>query len=905
MKTMKLKLLLTGIALLLLPCAARAWSGDTWASISRATIQANADQMIDSTWVPKNTMTNWAYTSSSSGLDVYYTYTKGVTYTGVAYSQNNPQETWAEFRNAVTNTSGGTTHYGNDCSGFTSICWKLPARKTTYYFESQLGTYWTSLGDIGSAATAPLLVGDALNSSSVGHIVLFLNFESTGVRTMEQTPSHAQRKVRTYSNIAEYRPIRRMQISDAPTLTVDGLSRVVDAGNAVSFSVTASGSTPFAYRWQFNGNNVAGATTSKLTLSAAQLTNAGNYVCVVTNTYGSVTSRMMSLTVYPVQTTVFLDTFDTNSAARWQLNKSSTDTRVTFNYDYSGMGIASAPHSTGGTTRGLRLEANMTAGVVAALSLSPTNQSFAGDYRLRFDLWMNANGPFPDGGTGSSQHSTAGVGTAGNRVQWTGTGSTADGYYFAVDGEGQAGDTSATSGDFCAYAGTSLKATNSGVYTAGMTPTARGNLDPYYVDAFPTGKSAPAVQQADYSQQTGTCAEGTIGFAWHEVIVARRGNAVDWTIDGIRLATITNATFTASNVFVGYWDMFASLSDNTNLSFGLVDNVRVEVPYAGPTIAGQPQSQTVVQGANAMFSVTADGAAPLSYQWRCNGTNLAGASASAWTVTNAQPANAGSYTVVVTNSLGSVTSAVATLTVDAAPWIAVPLPSPVVVTQGGNASFCITVAGTAPLYYQWRFNGASISGATTSCYSRNNARANDTGTYSVTATHLLGNVTGSTHLIVLVPPSITAQPQSQTNLAGGSVTLSVTAAGTQPLSYQWQCEGNAYPPGANALTVSAAGNYSVVVSNTAGMVTSAVATVVFTNAPAQPGRFESICRLTDGALHLDMTGTPGTNYVLEWTSDWLAWSNLCNLSGSNGCFWAVDPCATNGGQRFYRLRLAP
>ena len=54
-----------------------------------------------------------------------------------------------------------------------------------------------------------------------------------------------------------------------------------------------------------------------------------------------------------------------------------------------------------------------------------------------------------------------------------------------------------------------------------------------------------------------------------------------------------------------------------------------------------------------------------------------------------------------------------------------------------------------------------------------------------------------------------------------------------------------------------------------------------------------------------MSGTPGTNYILQWTSDWGGWSNLCTLSGTNGLFWWVDPCATNGSQRFYRLRLAP
>ncbi len=725
------------IPLLLLPCAALAWTGDTWAPISRATIQASADQMIDSTWVPNNTFTNYQYSGS------YLTYTKGVTYTGVAYSQNNPQEKWSEFYSAVTTTGGGSVGYGNDCSGFTSICWKLPGRKTTALFEDQLGTYWTSLGDVGSAAAAPLLLGDALNSKTDGHIVMFLSRDGSGVRTMEQTPSHAQRRSWSFSALAKYRPIRRLQITDAPTLAVDGLSRVVDAGNAVSFRVTASGATPFTYRWRFNGNTIAGATTSQLTFSAAQPTNAGNYVCVVTNVYGAITSRVMTLTVYPAQATVFLDTFDTDSAAEWQLSRSSSDTRVVFSYDYSGMGIPSAPHSTGGTTRGLRLEANMTAGAVAAVSLSPINRSFAGDYRVRFDLWMNANGEFPDGGTGSTQHATAGVGTAGNRVQWTGAGSNADGYWFAVDGEGQAGDTSATSGDFCAYAGTSLRASTSGVYEAGTTATAKANTDPYYVAAFPTGLPAPAWQQSNYTQQSGACAAGTIGFAWHEVIVARRGSTVDWAIDGIRLVTFTNLTFTASNVFVGYWDMFTSLSDNTNLSFGVLDNVRVEVPAVAPSITAQPQSQSV--------------------------------------------------------------------------------------TQATAVTMCVTVAGTLPMSYQWRFNGTNLAGATTSCYSRNNVQTNDGGTYSVVVTNIAGSVACSF-----------------------------------------------------------------------------VLDVVATNAPpAQPGRLESIGRLADGSVLLNMSGAAGTDYLLEWTSDWVAWSNLCTLSATNGLFWWVDPSATNAPQRFYRLRLGP
>ncbi len=568
---MKIKAAAVAIALLALPRMAPAWSGDTWGNITRATIQANADLMIDSTWVPKNYFTNFQYGST------YQQYNKGVTYTGVPYSQNNPQENWAEFLSAVTSTAGGSVGYGNDCSGFASICWKLTARQTTSTFESRLGTYWTSLGDVGSAASVSLLTGDALNRAS-SHIILFLKYESGGIRSIEQTPDNAQRRLWSYSSLANYRPIRRLQITDAPTISSDGICRVVDAGNPVSLSVSAAGSAPLTYQWRLNGANVPGATKSNLVLSAAQMSNGGNYVCVVGNSMGSVTSKVMSITVYPPQTTIFFDALDSTSAANWTINRSSSDTRVTFGYNYSAMGIPSAPHSTGGTTRGVKMEANMTAGVTAALSLSPKNRIFGGDYRLRFDMWINVNGPLPDGGTGSTEHVTAGVGTVWDRTQWTGTGSTADGYWFSVDGEGGASETSTTSGDFCAFVGATLQDPAAGCYAAGTDSTAKGNENAYYVTAFPSGLAAPSDQQSGYTQQTGTLAAGTVGFAWRDVIVARRGNTVEWSIDGIRLATITNASLSASNIFVGYWDSYISISDNANLSFGLVDNVRVEVP---------------------------------------------------------------------------------------------------------------------------------------------------------------------------------------------------------------------------------------------------------------------------------------------------------------------------------------
>ena len=104
-------------------------------------------------------------------------------------------------------------------------------------------------------------------------------------------------------------------------------------------------------------------------------------------------------------------------------------------------------------------------------------------------------------------------------------------------------------------------------------------------------------------------------------------------------------------------------------------------------ITQQPLNQKVNQGANATFVVMAAGNAPLSYQWRFTGTNLPGATRSGFTRTNAQPSSAGTYSVVVANALGSVTSSNATLTLSPSLFL----------TGGGFVSngFQFTVTGPA------------------------------------------------------------------------------------------------------------------------------------------------------------------------------------------------------------------
>jgi Immunoglobulin domain len=190
---------------------------------------------------------------------------------------------------------------------------------------------------------------------------------------------------------------------------------------------------------------------------------------------------------------------------------------------------------------------------------------------------------------------------------------------------------------------------------------------------------------------------------------------------------------------------------------------------APPNITSQPKGKTVNPGSNVTFTVTASGLAPLTYQWQFNGNEIPGATASSYVRINAQAANAGIYTVVVSNPGGDTESADAVLNVNAALSISVQ-PVNQSVRAGSNATFTVTATGTAPLSYQWRFNGSSIGGAIASSYTILSAQANDAGSYSVVVSNVAGTVTSSNAQLTVTTPQpaqfelISTLPDGRTHL---------------------------------------------------------------------------------------------------------------------------------------------
>ena len=124
-------------------------------------------------------------------------------------------------------------------------------------------------------------------------------------------------------------------------------------------------------------------------------------------------------------------------------------------------------------------------------------------------------------------------------------------------------------------------------------------------------------------------------------------------------------------------------------------------------IVRHPQSQPLVEGGRATFSVEAAGSPPFRYQWQFNGVDIAGQTGPILDLANVTAANAGEYSVVVANKAGSAQSDRAILIVSLAPTI-LRQPQSRAALSGEPASFSVTASGTPPLGFQWRFKGADI-----------------------------------------------------------------------------------------------------------------------------------------------------------------------------------------------------
>ena len=195
-----------------------------------------------------------------------------------------------------------------------------------------------------------------------------------------------------------------------------------------------------------------------------------------------------------------------------------------------------------------------------------------------------------------------------------------------------------------------------------------------------------------------------------------------------------------------------------------------------PLLAKLLVSRTVAYGTTVWLGATAAGASPLRYQWRLNGTNLVGATHPMLVLTDVQFKQAGAYSVVVTNPLGSLTSS--DLVLDVLPLVFIDQPQSQKTWQGATASFTATASGRGPFIHQWRFNGKDLPGATHRTLVLTNLQWHQAGSYAVTASNPWGAATSASATLSVGPVAAwgVSGSSAQPSLPPSSLTNAVAVA---------------------------------------------------------------------------------------------------------------------------------
>jgi gliding motility-associated-like protein len=232
-----------------------------------------------------------------------------------------------------------------------------------------------------------------------------------------------------------------------------------------------------------------------------------------------------------------------------------------------------------------------------------------------------------------------------------------------------------------------------------------------------------------------------------------------------------------------------------------------------PAITTQPVSQNSCEGKSVSFSVVATGNSPLSYQWRMGATPIAGATSSTFTIAAAGLSDAGTYSCVVSNGCGSVTSNTASLTVAASPA----MPTATGVSRCGPGSVVLTASGGSNGDYRWytvSSGGSPLVGEQQSSLTLASITSSTTYYVSLVSGSCESNRASIPIIINSIPatPAISATPVAQNGViiacSSSAVVLEAPSGFT---SYQWSSGEST-----QQLSVTSSGSYSVEVTNALG-----------------------------------------------------------------------------------------
>ena len=815
------------------------------------TVQWQVSTNSGSTWTndttdagnTSGTLTVAATTASQNG------YEYRAVFTNVVSSVNSAAATLTvQYAPSVTTQPSNATVNAGANATFTSAASGNPAATVQWQVSTNSGSTWTNV----SGGTSATLTVSATTASQNGYEYRAVFTNSVGSATSSAAT---------------------LTVDYAPTVTTQPAATTVTAGSPASFTAAASGNPAATVQWQVSTNSGStwtndttdsGNTTGTLTISATTATQNGyEYRAVFTNSVGSATSSAATLTV---QTPPSVTTQPSNATVNAGAN-------ATFTSAASGNPAATVQWQV--STNGGSTWTNVSGGTSATLTVSATTASQNGyEYRAVFTNSVGSATSNPAtltvdyAPTISAQPAAATV-TAGQAASFTAAASgnpspTVQWQVSTNSGSTWTNDTTDSGNTSGTLTVASTTASQNGYEYRAVFTNSVGSATStgvaLTVDYAPSVTTQPVSATVNAgSNATFTAAASGNPAATVQWQVSTDGG-VTWTnvTTGGTSPTLTVSAPPAADNGYEYRAVFTN-----SVGSATTNAATLTVDYA-PTISAQPAATTVTAGQSASFSVTAAGNPAPTYQWQVstnNGstwTNVSGGTSATLAVASTTAGqNASQYRVVVTNSVSSVTSSAAVLSVQFAPSVTTQ-PASTTATQGGNATFSSAASGNPAPTVQWQVstnsgstwtNDTSDSGNTTGTLTVAATTTNSGYEYRAVFTNSIGSATSNAATLTTVPgnqaPTLVTQPANATVTVGQAATFTVAANGYPVPTVQWQVSTNGGSTWTNDTTDGGATTTTLTVASTAAAQNGYEYRAVFTNSV---GTATSIGRDADGPV---------------------------------------------------------
>jgi hypothetical protein len=309
---------------------------------------------------------------------------------------------------------------------------------------------------------------------------------------------------------------------------------------------------------------------------------------------------------------------------------------------------------------------------------------------------------------------------------------------------------------------------------------------PLYIAQQPRSQIVALGSNAVFS--VATSGAGPISYQWY-------ANAQPLT-NSAQISGANSATLQISDAQTTNAATYTVRVSNASVSI-LSDGAALAV-VVPPTFTGAAVQAKVPAARNFGVTFTAQGTAPIFYQWEFNGAPIAGATSPTLVLTNVQAGAAGTYTLLATNLGGAAFSPPVVLSVEELlPRFVTNLSTNQLAPLFGFTTLSAAATGSAPISYQWRFNGLDLPGATNAALSLGPLTMAQSGYYNVIASNSAGQVSSGKTLLLVAQavsgydPAISSTNQAFllhfTNLVAASLGSSAivlkadgSVAGTSP-----------------------------------------------------------------------------------------------------------------------------